>query len=209
MTSKPGTGLTEPGEPDANTEFRMTVPGIYNSRLTARTQAQGTVKKEKDLLNKAEPLARMINCKEFEDVNKGLGITVRAQPSHNHLPAAKNGDRWASSFDRFASNRAKQGYLTETSAEATQLTTSELLVRMHPRILQRTVKRFRAFRSMRIRLSRSWQRRNTWCATECHAVAGAGKVTGADLHLLTKEEAEVCNVLRLMQKRYAAIKKNC
>lgn len=255
MTFEPGAGLNENGEPDAETELKMTVVDIYNSRLTARTERKKILfehglleyrkntaldkkrsKEERDLLNKAKPLARMMNRKDFEDVNKGL------EYEHNLRLAIAQLQEWRSmgigdlkagekfeqdkqqrvqrllpqgSFDRFASNRPKQTQLTETPAAAFQLTTPDLPLRLqkaaNPHATQDDEEALNDFdRAFAVDGDAPPpQPAKTKYAVPPLSGMPPWKLnneTAADLHLLTKEETEVCNVLRIMPKPYMVVK---
>lgn len=92
MQFDPGDGLNpRTGELEPEMELKLTVMEIYNCRLTQRVDRKKVVfehdlldyrentrlekkrtKEEKDLLQKAKPFARMMNGKDFEDLNQGL-----------------------------------------------------------------------------------------------------------------------------------------
>ncbi|CAG7956533.1 unnamed protein product [Penicillium nalgiovense] len=256
MTFEPGAGLNENGEPDAETELKMTVVDIYNSRLTARTERKKILfehnlleyrkntaldkkrsKEERDLLNKAKPLARMMNCKDFEDLNKGLEYEHNLRLAISQLQEwrqmgigdLKAGEKYEQdkqqrvqrllpqgSFDRFASTRPKQGQLTETPAAATQLTTPELPLRLQKAAnphapadpADEPLNDFdRAF-AVDGDAPPPQPAKTKYVVPPLSGMPSwkLDNDTAADLHLLTKEEAEVCNVLRLMPKPYLVVK---
>jgi len=94
MQFEPGDGIDPAtGEMDEETNLKMTVFDIYNSRLTARMERKRIIfehnlleykknnlidkkrtKEERDLLHKAKPFARMMNHDDFENLNKDLAL---------------------------------------------------------------------------------------------------------------------------------------
>ncbi|KAJ5666931.1 Transcriptional adapter 2 [Penicillium macrosclerotiorum] len=256
MAFEPGAGIGPNGEIDAEAELKMTVVDIYNSRLTARTERKKILfqhnlleyrkntalekkrsKEERDLLNKAKPLARMMNQKDFEDLNKGLEYEHNLRLAISQLQEWRQmgiGDLKASekyeqdkqsraqrmipqgSFDRFASARPKQAQLPEGPSAATQLTTPELPLR-----LQQAANPHKQPEPAEIPLNdfdRMFavngdgappQPAKTKFVVQPLSGVPAWKLDdegAADLHLLTREEAEVCNMLRLMPKPYLVVK---
>ncbi|KAI2787581.1 Transcriptional adapter 2 [Penicillium oxalicum] len=170
MTFEPGAGIGPNGEMDAETELKMTVVDIYNSRLTARTERKKILfehnlldyrknialekkrtKEERELLHKAKPLARMMNHKDFDDLNKGLeyehnlrlAIAQLQEWRQMGIGDLKAGEKYEQekqqraqrmvpqgSFDRFATPRPKQTQVAEPPSAAIQLTTPELPLRL-------------------------------------------------------------------------------
>jgi transcriptional adapter 2-alpha len=92
MQFEPGDGLNPAtGQLDQEAELKLTVMDIYNSRLTARVERKKVIfehnlleyrknaaldkkrtKEERDLLNKAKPFARAMNCADFDKFCEGL-----------------------------------------------------------------------------------------------------------------------------------------
>jgi transcriptional adapter 2-alpha len=88
MSFEPGDGIDPlTGEMDEETNLKMTVFDIYNTRLMSRTERKKIIfehnlleykknqlidkkrtKEEKDIVHKAKPYARMMNHEEFEDL---------------------------------------------------------------------------------------------------------------------------------------------
>ncbi|KAJ5112464.1 hypothetical protein N7532_000509 [Penicillium argentinense] len=254
MAFEPGAGIGPNGEMDAETELKMTVVDIYNSRLTARTERKKILfehnlleyrkntgqekkrsKEERDLLNKAKPLARMMNRQDFEDLNKGLEYEHNLRLAISQLQEwrqmgigdLKTGEKYEQdkqmrvqrmlpqgSFDRFASARPKQGQAPETPTAASQLTTPELPLRLqkaadaHKQSEPEPMNDFdRAFAINGD--SAPPQPAKTKFVVQPLSGVSAWKLDGegaADLHLLTKEEVDVCNALRLMPKPYLVVK---
>jgi transcriptional adapter 2-alpha len=94
MQFEPGEGLDPvTGQMDEETNLKMTVFDIYNSRLMARMDRKRIIfehnlleykkntlidkrrsKDERELLNKAKPFARMMNHEDFESFTKDLAL---------------------------------------------------------------------------------------------------------------------------------------
>src|SRR5271154_1244379 len=94
MQFEPGDGIDPlTGSMDEETNLKMTVFDIYNSRLTARMERKRIIfehnlldykknnlidkkrtKEEKDLLHKAKPFARMMNHDDFESLTRDLAL---------------------------------------------------------------------------------------------------------------------------------------
>ncbi|KAI0132910.1 hypothetical protein BJ170DRAFT_615726 [Xylariales sp. AK1849] len=92
MQFDPGDGINpRTGELEPEMELKLTVMDIYNARLTQRVDRKKVVfehnlldyrentklekkrsKEERDVLNKAKPFARMMNCDDFENLCQGL-----------------------------------------------------------------------------------------------------------------------------------------
>ncbi|KAJ5081714.1 hypothetical protein NUU61_009978 [Penicillium alfredii] len=256
MQFEPGAGINADGEMDAEAELKMTVVDIYNSRLTARTERKKILfehnlleyrkntaldkkrsKEERDLLNKAKPLARMMNRKDFEDVNRGLEYEHNLRLAISQLQEwrqmgigdLKAGEKYEQdkqqraqrllpqgSFDRFASARPKQSQLPELPAGATQLTTPDLPLR-----LQNAANPNKPQEPNNVPLN-DFDRafavdgdapppqpaKTKYVVPQLSGVPPwkLDSDSAADLHLLTQEETEVCNVLRLMPKPYLVVK---
>ncbi|KAJ5232908.1 Transcriptional adapter 2 [Penicillium chermesinum] len=253
MSFEPGAGIGPNGEIDAETELKMTVVDIYNTRLTARTERKKILfqhnlleyrkltalekkrsKEERELLNKAKPLARMMNHKDFEDLNKNLEYEHNLRLAIHQLQEwrqmgigdLKTGEKYEQekqqrvqrmipqgSFDRFASTRPRQSQAPEPSTGASQLTTPELPLRLqkaaNPHKLPDPVNVPLNDFDMAFGDSSSAPPAKTKYVVQPLSGAPAWKLDSegaADLHLLTREEAEVCNVLRLMPKPYLVLK---
>ncbi|OQE31676.1 hypothetical protein PENSTE_c001G02437 [Penicillium steckii] len=254
MAFEPGAGIGPNGEVDAETELKMTVVDIYNSRLTARTERKKILfehnlleyrkntaqekkrsKEERDLLNKAKPLARMMNRKDFEDLNKGLeyehnlrlAIAQLQEWRQMGIGDLKAGEKYEQdkqtrvqrmlpqgSFDRFASARPKQPQPSETPTSATQLTTPELPLRFqkpsNPSKPSEPEPENDFDRMFAINGdSAPPQPAKTKFVVQPLSGVSAWKLDSegaADLHLLTAEEIDVCNALHLMPKPYLVVK---
>ncbi|CAL5869614.1 uncharacterized protein PFLUO_LOCUS3844 [Penicillium psychrofluorescens] len=257
MTFEPGAGIGPEGEMDPETELKMTVVDIYNSRLTARTERKKILfehnlleyrkataqdkkrsKEERDLLNKAKPLARMMNRKDFEDLNKGLEYEHNLRLAISQLQEwrqmgigdLKTGEKYEQdkqqrvqrllpqgSFDRFASARPKQTQQLDQSSIAGQLTMPELPLRLQkaanphkqPDPSDLPLNDFdRAFAVDSDGMPAPQPSKTKYVVQPLSGVP-AWKLDGdgaADMHLLTNEEVEMCNVLHLMPKPYLVVK---
>ncbi|KAJ5915901.1 Transcriptional adapter 2 [Penicillium verhagenii] len=254
MAFEPGAGIGLNGEVDAENELKMTVVDIYNSRLTARTERKKILfehnlleyrkntalekkrsKEERDLLNKAKPLARMMNEKDFDDLNKGLeyehnlrlAIAQLQEWRQMGIGDLKAGEKYEQdkqqraqrllpqgSFDRFAGARPKQNQISETPTAAIQLTTPELPVRLQsaanphklPDLADVTPNDFDQF--LFGDAAPPPPAKTKYVVQPLSGVSPwkLDNEGAADLHLLTKEETEVCNMLRLMPKPYLVVK---
>ncbi|KAJ6103607.1 Transcriptional adapter 2 [Penicillium sp. IBT 16267x] len=254
MAFEPGAGIGPNGEMDAENELKMTVVDIYNSRLTARTERKKILfehnlleyrkntalekkrsKEERDLLNKAKPLARMMNRKDFDELNTGLeyehnlrlAIAQLQQWRQMGIGDLKAGEKYEQdkqqraqrllpqgSFDRFASARPKQNQIPETPTAAIQLTTPELPLRLQsaanphklPDLIDVTPNDFDQF--LLGDAAPPPPAKTKYVVQPLSGVSPwkLDNEGAADLHLLTKEEAEVCNMLRLMPKPYLVVK---
>ncbi len=92
MQFDPGDGINpRTGELEPEMELKLTVMDIYNSRLTQRVERKKVIfehnlldyrentklekkrtKEERELVNKAKPFARMMNCNDFESFSQGI-----------------------------------------------------------------------------------------------------------------------------------------
>lgn len=255
MTFEPGAGIGPNGEIDAENELKMTVVDIYNSRLTARTERKKILfqhnlleyrkitalekkrsKEERDLLNKAKPLARMMNHKDFEDLNKSLEYEHNLRLAIHQLQEwrqmgvgdLKTGERYEQdkqqrvqrmvpqgSFDRFASARPRQAQAPEPSTGATQLITPELPLRLQsaanphkkPDAANEPLNDFDMAFAVNGDQAPAPPAKTKYVVQPMGGAAWKLDTDGAaDLHLLTKEEADVCNILHLMPKPYLVVK---
>lgn len=256
MAFEPGAGIGPNGEIDAEGELKMTVVDIYNSRLTVRTERKKILfehnlleyrkntalekkrsKEERDLLNKAKPLARMMNRKDFEDLNKDLEYEHNLRLAISQLQEwrsmgigdLKAGEKYESdkqqraqrllpqgSFDRFSTTRPKQSQVPETPSAALQLTTPELPLRLQraanphkqPDADNAPMNDFDRLFAIDGDAAPPTPAKTKYVVSQLNGVSPWKLDTEgvADLHLLTKEEKEVCNVLRLMPKPYLVVK---
>lgn len=256
MAFEPGAGIGPNGEIDAEGELKMTVVDIYNSRLTVRTERKKILfehnlleyrkntalekkrsKEERDLLNKAKPLARMMNRKDFEDLNKDLeyehnlrlAIAQLQEWRSMGIGDLKAGEKYESdkqqraqrllpqgSFDRFSTTRPKQSQVPETPSAALQLTTPELPIRLQraanphkqPDADNAPMNDFDRLFAIDGDAAPPTPAKTKYVVSQLNGVSPWKLDTEgvADLHLLTKEEREVCNVLRLMPKPYLVVK---
>ncbi|KAJ5907552.1 Transcriptional adapter 2 [Penicillium taxi] len=194
------------------------------------------MKEERDLLHKAKPFARMMNNKDFDDFNQGLeyehnlrlAIAQLQEWRQMGIGDLKAGERYEvekqnrgqrllpqGSFDRFSSPRPRQTQATETPTAAAQLTTPDLPLR-----LQQAANPHKQPESDSMPMNDF----DLAFAVGDPIPPPSGKTKfvlhppsgmlpwklendgAADLHLLTREEIEVCNVLHLMPKPYLVVK---
>ncbi|KAL1981157.1 hypothetical protein VTN96DRAFT_3004 [Rasamsonia emersonii] len=199
-------------------------------------QEKKRTKEERELLNKAKPFARMMNHEDFEEFCKGLeyehnlrlAIAQLQEWRQMGITDLKAGEKYEQekqqrlqrqlpqgSFDRFASTRPKQSQQPEAPSAASQLTAPELPLR-----LQRVAKPAAAEQNnpppndFDRALAANGDSTSAPQQKSKYVVQPLSGVTpwkleneGApDLHLLTKEEVELCNVLHIQPKPYLVIK---
>lgn len=186
-------------------------------------------KEEKDLLNKAKPFARMMKHEDFDTFCKGLEYEHNLRQAISQLQEWRNmqitslraGEKYESEkqqrqsrapplgqFDRLASNRiGKPIPPFEQPSAATALLSSELPLHIKEKSGLTTPPPDGAPNG------------TNGVPTPQHAKTKFvpkqlpntvplkfGKESAADLQLLTKEERELCSVLRIMPKPYLALK---
>lgn len=253
MQFEPGDGLNpRTGELEPEMELKLTVMEIYNSRLTQRADRKKVIfehhlleyrentkqekkrsKEEKDLLQKAKPLARIMNHQDFEDFCQGLldelnlrqAITQLQEWRSLRIGDLASGEKYETdkssriqksipmgSMDRerlATSQRNKQAAAPDPPSGAAMLVAPELPLRP-------------------ISQNSSTLNGDSKALTNGHTngVNGHGPtkpkytpqpISGVqplhltqdnapDLHLLTPEEAKLCEVIRLQPKPYLMIK---
>jgi transcriptional adapter 2-alpha len=270
----PQTGLMEP-----EMELKMTVMDIYNSKLTARAERKKVIfehnlleyksisqkekrrtKEERDLLNKAKPLARIMNKDDFEAYSGDLIAELNLRQAVAQLQDwrqvkigdLKSGEKYEQDKISRAQKQAPMGSLDRERYATSQRNkaaivpevpsaTAELLKESY---LSPSVKKL-AFRGMiganGVNGTSETNGTNTPTVTEKsngllngltnghtngdstptptsskqkHIIqplsgVAALQMTAADttdLHLLTKEEQELCRTLRIQPKPYLVIK---
>ncbi|KAI9821188.1 MAG: Transcriptional adapter ada2 [Pycnora praestabilis] len=263
MQFEPGEGINpRTGELEPETDLKITVMDIYNSRLTGRAERKKIIfehnlleyrknnlldkkrtKEEKDLQNKAKPFARMMNNPDFEEFCKGLeyehnlrqAIAQLQDWRQMRIGDLKSGEKYESekqqraqrppptgSFDRLATGRiGKPTPPVETPSGTTALTAPDLPIRtQHHGVHTPEVSPN----------SRSLHITNDKILTNGHANGTLTPQSGksryvvqplsnvaplklnnenaTDLHLLTKEEQDLCSVLRIYPKPYLVIKEH-
>ncbi|KAA6414899.1 MAG: transcriptional adapter 2 [Lasallia pustulata] len=186
-------------------------------------------KEERDLLNKAKPFARMMNHADFDAFTSGLeyehnlrqAIAQLQDWRQMRIGDLRSGEKYeqekqqraarpapTGSFDRFASARstAKPTPPIETPSATTALTAPELPERLKPPVVN----------APKGPLTNGTANGALTPSKANYVVPplasnGSPRLTNenaTDLHLLTKEEVELCNVLRIMPKPYLVIKES-
>jgi transcriptional adapter 2-alpha len=193
-------------------------------------------KEERDLHNKAKPFARMMNHDDFEEFCKGLEYEHNLRLAISQLQEwrqmgivdLKNGEKYEQekqqraqravpqgSFDRFASTRPKQPPQPEGPTAASLLTTPELPLRLQrvvkPAILDANLPLNdfdRAFAADGDGISTPPPTKTRYVVQPLNGVIPwkLENDKAADLHLLTKEEVDLCNALHIQPKPYLVIK---
>lgn len=186
-------------------------------------------KEERDLLNKAKPFARMMNHADFDAFTSGLeyehnlrqAIAQLQDWRQMRIGDLKSGEKYeqekqqraarpapTGSFDRFASARSitKPTPPIETPSATTALTAPELPERLKPPVAN----------TPKGPLTSGTANGSLTPSKANYIVPPLGSNSSprltnenaTDLHLLTKEEVELCNVLRIMPKPYLVIKES-
>lgn len=257
MQFDPGDGVNpRTGEMDPETELKLTVMDIYNSRLTERVERKKILlehnvleykknqaidkkrtKEERELINKAKPFARMTNHDDYEEFCQGLiheynlrqAIAQLQEWRQMGLADLKSGEKYEAEkqhraqrtqsgnpLDRLASSRASKATPpVEAPSAAAALTAPEL-----PSLHQRS--------SSQVSGSSQSRSGQTTGITNGHvngispAPQNRSRIVmqplpnvqplrfeneaPADWHLLTKEEQQLCSLLRLNPKPYLVLK---
>jgi transcriptional adapter 2-alpha len=184
-------------------------------------------KEERDLFNKVKPFARMMNHKDFSEAATGFEFEHNLRQAVAQLQDwrsvrisdLKSGEKYESEkqtraqrpaptgqFDRIAGIRPKPVPPIETPSATTALTAPEL-----PERLKSTQVPNGAQRGPLTNGTANSTLTNGKTQYITLPVSGVPplKLTpenATDLHLLTKEEQELCSLLRMMPKAYIAIK---
>jgi len=199
-------------------------------------QEKKRTKEERELLNKAKPFARMMNHEDFEEFCKGLeyehnlrlAIAQLQEWRQMGIGDLKSGEKYEQeklqraqraltqgSFERFASVRPKQSQAADQPSVASQLTAPELPLRLQQRSNKPAESNpppndfDRALAGNGDGATTPQQQGKTKYVVQPLSGVVPWKLEneGApDLHLLTKEEVELCNVLHIQPKPYLVIK---
>ena len=191
-------------------------------------------KEERDLLNKAKPFGRMMNRIDFQDFSSGLeyehnlrqAIAQLQDWRHMRIGDLRSGEKYEAekqtraqrpaptgSFDRLAGARpTKPMPPVETPSATIALTAPELPERLKSSQSPNSAAPTRA--QLKGPLSNGTTNLNISSQRSQHSftpLAGVQplKLTSdntTDLQLLTREEHELCSILRIMPKAYLAIK---
>ncbi|KAL1957319.1 hypothetical protein VTO42DRAFT_6108 [Malbranchea cinnamomea] len=191
-------------------------------------------KEERELFNKAKPFARMMNHEDFQEFTKGLEYELNLRLAIAQLQEwrtmgigdLKSGEKYEQeklqraqrllpqgSFDRFPSSRPKS-QAPDTPSAAAQLTMPELPLRLQRNAPAKPPEPNdfdRAFASSNLNGSSTPQPAKSKFVVQPISGLVPWKLENdkaADLHLLTKDEIELCNVLHLKPKPYLAIKEH-
>ncbi|UNI16761.1 Transcriptional adapter ada2 [Purpureocillium takamizusanense] len=256
MQFDPGDGVNpRTGELEPEMELKLTVMEIYNSRLTQRVERKKVIfehdlleyrentkvekrrsKDEKDLLQKAKPFARIMNHKDFEDLNQGLvdelnlrqAITQLQDWRNMRIGDLKSGEKYETekaqriqkaipmgSMDRerLASNqRSKQAPPPDPPSGAALLIAPELAIRPAPQTngeVNGDSKPLTNGHTNGVNGVNGHAPSRPKITPQ--AISGVQPLqlsqdNAPDLHLLTPEEAKLCEVVRLQPKPYLMIK---
>ncbi|KAL1862012.1 Transcriptional adapter ada2 [Paecilomyces lecythidis] len=199
-------------------------------------QEKKRTKEERDLLNKAKPFSRMMNHDDFEEFCKGLeyehnlrlAIAQLQEWRQMGIGDLKSGEKYEQekmqraqraipqgSFDRLASARPKQAQQTDQPSAASQLTAPELPLRLQKATTKPAPETKppmndfdRMFASNGDGIDAAPPVKSKYVIQPLSGVTPWKlENDGApDLHLLTKEEVELCNVLHMQPKPYLVVK---
>ena len=256
MQFDPGDGLNpRTGELEPEMELKLTVMDIYNCRLTQRVERKKVVfehnlldyrentklekkrtKEEKDLLQKAKPFARLMNHKDFEELNQGLldelnlkqAITQLQEWRNNKIGDLRSGEKFENerasriqksipmgSMDRerlASAQRSKQPPPPEPASGSALLIAPELPLRMAPKPHGEVNSESKPLTNGHT---------NGVNGVNGHVlpkqkfvpqpISGVQPLqltqdNAPDLHVLTPEEAKLCEMIRLQPKPYLMIK---
>jgi transcriptional adapter 2-alpha len=189
-------------------------------------------KEEKDLMNKAKPFARMMQHKDFEVLCKGLEYEHNLRQAISQLQEWRNmqitnlkaGEKYETEkqqrqsrgpplgqFDRLASSRiGKPTPPFEQPSAATALLNPELPLHIKEKSGLSTPPPDRASNGSNGSngLPTPQHSRTKFVPKQLPNTVPLkfGKESQSDLQLLTKEEIDICRVLRIMPKPYLALK---
>ncbi|KAM5345257.1 hypothetical protein ACJ41O_011119 [Fusarium nematophilum] len=256
MQFDPGDGLNpRTGELEPEMELKLTVMDIYNCRLTQRVERKKVIfehnlldyrentklekkrtKEEKDLLQKAKPFARMMNHKDFEDLNQGLldelnlrQAILQLQDWRNHrIGDLRSGEKYEAdkaqriqksipmgSMDRerlASAQRSKQPPPPEPPSGAAILIAPELPIRSSPTTNGEVNGDSKPLTNGQTNgvngVNGHAPSKQKYTAQPISGVQPLQMTqdTAPDLHLLTPEETKLCEVIRLQPKPYLMIK---
>ncbi|KAF4460038.1 transcriptional adapter 2-alpha [Fusarium albosuccineum] len=256
MQFDPGDGLNpRTGELEPEMELKLTVMDIYNSRLTQRVERKKVIfehnlldyrentkvekkrtKEEKDLLQKAKPFARMMNQKDFEDLNQGLldelnlrqAILQLQEWRNNRIGDLRSGEKYETdksqriqksipmgSMDRerlASAQRSKQPPPPEPPSGAALLIAPELPIRPSPSTNGEVNGESKPLTNGQTNgvngVNGHAPPKQKYIAQPISGVQPMPMTqdSAPDLHLLTPEEAKLCEVIRLQPKPYLMIK---
>lgn len=255
MQFDPGDGINpKTGEMDPETELKMTVMDIYNTRLTQRAERKKTIfehglleyrknaaldkkrtKEERDLLMKAKPFARMMNHTDFEEFCNGLieelnlrQAVAQLQDWRAHrIGDLKSGEKYEQdkvlraqkaqpmgSLDRerFAtSQRAKPAPIIETPSGAAAFVAPDLAIRPAQHGTGDLAVRDKNLPDRALTNGHSNGTAPVKAKFQVQPITGVVPLSFsqeniADVHLLTPEEIDLCEKIRLYPKPYLVIK---
>lgn len=259
MQFDPGDGLNpRSGELEPEMELKLTVMDIYNCRLTQRVERKKVIfehllldyrentklekkrsKEERDLLQKAKPFARIMNHKDFEDLNQGLldelnlrqAITQLQEWRSNRIGDLRSGEKYENdkvhriqkaipmgSMDRerlASAQRSKQPPPNDPPSGAALLIAPELPIRPAPQTISEVNGESKPLVNGLANgvngvngINGHGPPKQKYVPQPISGVQSLSlsQENAPDLHLLTPEEAKLCEVIRLQPKPYLMIK---
>ncbi|KAF2662649.1 transcriptional adaptor 2 [Lophiostoma macrostomum CBS 122681] len=220
---------------DARVERKRTIfeHRLLEYRKNAAADKKRT-KEERDLLNKAKPFARMMRHDDFIEFCDGLSHEHQLRQAITQLQdwrtmmveTLKAGEKYEQEkqqrqargpplgqFDRLASNRlGKPTPPFETPSASLQLTAPELPERLKNGGLSTPPPERHANgvngTTNGVSTAHPPKQKFTAKVLPNTVPLKFGKEVASDLQLLTKEEREVCSILRIMPKPYLVMKEN-
>ncbi|KAG9243587.1 hypothetical protein BJ878DRAFT_112712 [Calycina marina] len=251
MQFDPGDGINpRTGELEPEMDLKMTVIDIYNTRLTQRADRKKIIfehnlldyrknaalekkrtKEERDLLTKTKPYARMMNKRDFEELQQGI------QDEHNLRQAIAQLQDWrekkvidlaggekyeqdkviraqkavpmgSMDRERFASSaRMKPAHVIETPSGASALVAPELPIRLiQPSTPPKKENKVLTNGHTNGITSPVKREKLAMQPLASFNPIPMSQENSADLHLLTTDEIQLCEVTRLHPKPYMVIK---
>jgi transcriptional adapter 2-alpha len=230
MYFEPGDGINpHTGEIDPETDLKLQVLDVYNCRLNARTDRKRVMfehnlleygkneqihkertEEERDLCNKTKPFAKMMNHKEFSEAATGFELEHQLRQAVTQLQDwrsvrisdLKSGKKYESE----KRVRAKLPVPTGQPSAITALTAPELPGRLKSAQLPNGARRgLLANGTANSTLTSGKIKYNTLPIRGVRPLELTPE-NATYLQLFTKEEQELCSLLRMMPKAYIAIK---
>lgn len=258
MQFDPGDGLNpRSGELEPEMELKLTVMDIYNCRLTQRVERKKVIfehnlldyrentkiekrrtKEEKDLLQKAKPLARMMNHKDFDDFCQGLldelnlrqAIMQLQEWRNNRIGDLRSGEKYETEKSQRAQKSVPMGSMDRERLAAAQRSKvppppeppSGAAILIAPELPIRTAQTVNSVvngdegglangQTNGVAVNGINGHGPPKQKFNCQPLSGVQPLhltqdNTPDLHLLTDEEAKLCEMIRLQPKPYLMIK---
>ncbi|ODV91997.1 hypothetical protein CANCADRAFT_80929 [Tortispora caseinolytica NRRL Y-17796] len=206
----------EPDDTEAETELKLTVLDIYNSRLTTRAEVKRTIlehglldfrknmandkkrsKEERDMLNKIKPFARLLTREDFQTFSEGILAELATRKRIAQLQEyRRNGITTLARAEKYERDKAHRLLATRNSFGASSslsngYSSSSSFGRYGGSISYSPLRRERAYMESRPRKQ---------------TVTPLDISNAPDVEFLSPEEQVLCSELRILPKPYIAIK---